>query len=185
MGHLKTRIDHLAASLFKRYCLGHPRYVNRRAVLDDLSNTMLNYLVSSYTGPRRDEYFEILIAKKNIKQLTDQLRETLMIVRGDRCSIEDVIGLTQQYLNHNPETPIESELKEFIVSNETMIWRNLRPLMKKKSKLQKWLQKKNPNALVLDSGDGESWSSDDASLDNDLLEKIDSGELVVDVQITL
>lgn len=123
MGYLDRKIDHLVSNIYKNYCVGEPRFLNKKAIQSELSKIVMDFMLNSYQ--ESDEAFlQKLISNTN--NLTDQLQVPLTIIKqslGDHYRID----LATQMLS--------SDLEEFFQISYKTLFRNMKTVIKQKKKL--------------------------------------------------
>ena len=129
MGHIHRKIDHLASNLFRHHCVGEPRFLNRKIICGELSKIILDYCVEFYH--QNSTVFRNQLVS-HITELMKGLQGPLMIVKSE---------LSNKYRIDLATNSLTTELNNFFNSSHKTLHRNMKTILKKKNKLQKFKDK--------------------------------------------
>ena len=169
MGHLTRKIDHFASQLCREFCLGEPKFINKKAIRREISKIIFNYVIRCYVSYRRDEsgiqYINVLTAPHSIVELTSQLLVPLMIIKKQHVG--------EQYweidLNDTTDHRIMEVLTIFFKQSHRTMDRNCRKLISKKRFVTieyEQAEKENDSQL----GDSFSDEEEDSFIDYNTVE---------------
>lgn len=118
MGHLTEKVDHLANYIFKNYCVGDHRFVNKKIICQEIAKSIINYLADKYKENTGD-YLQTLVLNSQI--LVKQLETPLSILKP---STQYRIDLATNNLSH--------DINNFFTLHHKMISRNITTVIKKR-----------------------------------------------------
>lgn len=127
MGHLNEKVDRLTNYIFKTYCVGDHRFVNKKIICQELTKSIMNYLVDRYRENTSD-YLQTLVLNNQI--LVKQLETPLLILKPNT---QYRIDLATNNLSH--------DINNFFTLHHKMISRNITIVIKKKDKLKMFVEK--------------------------------------------
>lgn len=134
MGHFEKKINDFAGALYQKYCVGNPKFVNKKAIRDELTKLVYEYLINNYINKSVDEkFYTVIIAAPNIIELATQMQYPLLVVKNGYVGQQYNLDLCI----NNSDIKLVDDLRFFFTTFNKMIERNCQRIACKKMNKQK------------------------------------------------
>ena len=123
MGHFENKISHFASMLYKKFCLGNPKFINKKAIKAEMANIIIEYITSKYIDSFKydNDLLCNLIQDINLQMLVNDLKYPLIVMNSQHVDNNHIIVSAQ----------IMDELISFFEKSHKMISRNCQRYVKK------------------------------------------------------
>ena len=124
MGYLTRKIDNLSSLLYKQYCIGESKFINKKIIKQEITDIIVSYILSHYQI-NKNCLINSLTTSNCLIELVDELKKPLFVIK------EHNINIDNQIINDN----ITNDLRNFFVSSNKVIHRNCHSLKNHKKNL--------------------------------------------------
>ena len=120
MGHLNKKIEQLAGELFNNYCVGNPKFLNKKAIKACITQTIFQFVTNKYQqhADTMESYESILTSSIELTNLASQLQYPLLIVRPSLVGEKYGIDLS----SHDQDYRMMIDLRKFFVKSPDKKW---------------------------------------------------------------